>query len=210
VARRTDRRAKCALFAQDPVDSAPYRAARRRASEYATLGGVDLKGQGPAWGAHWKGEVRRSRSKEWRTPVPRPAGNSDGQYATNDIGTEPYDYWSVRAVSRVVKIQGALRVQVDVTRIEDVRGHVLARNASPVNSGTASYAIQVSPFADVQPLTSSYGLCGGDCCADVTTRTPFRVRTLFSIRWSDGTLGRVARVGPWTKSEWCEHVASTG
>lgn len=132
------------------------------------------------------------------------------QYATNDIGTEPYDYWSVRAVSRVVKIQGALRVQVDVTRIEDVRGHVLARNASPVNSGTASYAIQVSPFADVQPLTSSYGLCGGDCCADVTTRTPFRVRTLFSIRWSDGTLGRVARVGPWTKSEWCEHVASTG
>lgn len=130
----------------------------------------------------------------------------DEQFATSDIGTEPYLFWSVRAVSRAVKVSGAARVQVDVTRIEDVRGHVLARNARPVNSGPASYAVQVSPAADVQPFTSSYHLCGGSCCVDETTPTPFRVRTLFSIRWSDGTLGRVSQVGPWTKAEWCEDV----
>jgi hypothetical protein len=128
------------------------------------------------------------------------------QFATSDIGTEPYLFWNVSAVSRVAKISGAARVQVDVTRIEDVRGRVLARNARPVNSGTASYALQVSPRAEVQPFTSSYNLCGGSCCVDATTHTAFRVRTLFSIRWSDGTLGRVSQVGPWTASEWCEPV----
>lgn len=93
------------------------------------------------------------------------------QFATSDLGTEPYLFWSAGAVSRVVKISGAVRVQVDVTRIEDVRGHVLARNARPVNSGTAAYAVQVSPAAAVQPFTSSYNLCGGSCCVDATTHT---------------------------------------
>lgn len=122
----------------------------------------------------------------------------DEQYETSDIGTEPYLFWRVRAESRVVKVYRALRVQVEVTRLEDVHGNVLARNASPVNSGTASYALQVSPWADVQPL---------EYCLDSTTLSPLRVRTLFTIRWLDGTLSRVSRLGPWTNAnggpEWC-------
>jgi hypothetical protein len=122
----------------------------------------------------------------------------DEQYAVSDIGTEPYLFWRVRAVSRVVKVSRAVRVQVDVTRVEDVRGHVFARNASPVNSGSASYAMQVSPWADVSPY---------EFCLEFATHSPLRVRTLFSIRWSDGTLGQVTRVGPWTDADggpqWC-------
>ena len=122
----------------------------------------------------------------------------DEQYEIGDIGTEPYLFWRVRAVSRVVKISRALRVQVEVTRIEDVHGNVLARNATPVNSGTAPYATQVSPWAKVSPY---------EFCLEFATHSPLRVRTLFFIRWSDGTLGRVERVGPWTNAdggpEWC-------
>ena len=123
----------------------------------------------------------------------------DEQYEYFDnSGTEPYKFWHVRAVSRVVKVNRAVRVQVDVTRIEDVYGHVYARNATPVNSGTAPYAIQVSPWADVSPW---------EYCLEFETHSPLRVRTLFSVRWSDGTLSRIARVGPWTNAdggpEWC-------
>jgi hypothetical protein len=122
----------------------------------------------------------------------------DEQFQETDLGTEPYLFWRVRATSRVVKVSRALRVQVEVTRIEDVHGNVLARNASPVNSGTAPYATQVSPWADVSPY---------EYCLEFATHSPLRVRTLFSIRWSDGTLSRVARVGPWTNAdggpEWC-------
>jgi hypothetical protein len=118
--------------------------------------------------------------------------------SSGDLGTEPYLIERVRAVSRVVKVSRAVRVQVEVTRIEDVHGNVVSRNAVPVNSGTASSATQVSPWADVSPY---------EFCVEFSTHSPLRVRTKFSVRWSDGTLSRVTRVGPWTDAdggpEWC-------
>jgi hypothetical protein len=122
----------------------------------------------------------------------------DNQFQSSDIGTEPYLLSRVRATSRAVKISRALRVQVDVSRLEDVHGNVISRNANAVNSGTASSATQVSPWADVSPF---------EWCLEFDTRSPLRVRTQFSIRWTDGTVSRVTRVGPWTNAgggpQWC-------
>ena len=109
----------------------------------------------------------------------------DEQYEIDDIGTEPYLFWRVRAVSRVVKVSRALRVQVEVTRIEDVHGNVLARNATPVNSGTAPYATQVSPWAKVSPY---------EFCLEFATHSPLRVRTLFL------SAGRTAPSAGWAAS----------
>jgi hypothetical protein len=97
----------------------------------------------------------------------------------------------VQAVSRAVKIRGAARVQVNVVRLEDLSGEVLIRQDRAVNSGTASYAYSSTLWRNVG--------FEGECITPV----PLRVRTNVSIRWSDGTLSTVTRVGPFTTREWC-------
>lgn len=96
-----------------------------------------------------------------------------------------------QAVSRVVKLSKAVRVQADVVRLETADGQIIARNATPVNSGTASTATQSTVFTDVGFEFE---------CPDPQ---PLRVRAQFSIRWTDGRLSVVSELGPLSEVDFC-------
>jgi hypothetical protein len=114
-----------------------------------------------------------------------------GQARSDSWVQETFSTWPnpvrVQGVSRVVKLAGAARVQVDVTRLEDSHGAVWARNATPVNSASGSSATQTTPAVAVRS-----GACG-----------TVRIRSSLSIRWTDGQLSRVSVVGPLTRTGWC-------
>lgn len=114
-----------------------------------------------------------------------------GQARSDSWIQETFTTWEhpvrVQGVSRAVKISGAARVQVSVTRLEDQNGTVWARNAIAVNSGAAATATQTTPAVAVQP-----GACA-----------KFRIRSTLSIRWTDGTLSTVSVLGPFTTKPWC-------
>jgi hypothetical protein len=115
-----------------------------------------------------------------------------GQARSDSWISETFTTWEhpvrVQGVSRAAKVSKVARTQVSVTRLEDQNGAVWARNAIPVNSGSASSATQTTPAVAVQP-----GACA-----------KLRLRSTISIRWTDGTLSTVSVVGPFTRKTWCK------
>jgi hypothetical protein len=108
--------------------------------------------------------------------------------------SDPCVIEAVRGHGRIEKLYRASRVQVDFVRlgIPPVDGGgVLTENSTNVNSGTAIAAESATRWL---PLTDA---CSGDS---------FRVwsRTGFSVRWSDGTLGRNSLLGVPTFSYLCQ------
>lgn len=118
-----------------------------------------------------------------------------GQARSDTWVSESFSAWPVptglQGVSRAVKISKAVRVQVDRTELVSENGVLWARNATAVNSGTASSVKQVTPRVAVAAASA--------CAAPAR----FRVRSAISVRWSDGSLSNISVVGPLTTARWC-------
>jgi hypothetical protein len=119
-----------------------------------------------------------------------------GQVRSDTWMLEYFSVWPVpvlvQGASRAVKISKVVRTQVNVTQVESEIGLVWARNTTPVNSGTASSATQVTPRVGVTDASQ---------CA-IPRR--LRIRTSISVRWSDGRLSTISVLGPLTAKRWCK------
>ena len=118
-----------------------------------------------------------------------------GQARSDTWVSESFSAWPVpvalQGASRAVKIAKAVRVQVNVTELVSENAIVWARNATPVNSGTASSVKQVTPRV---------GAASASTCA---APARMRVRTSISVRWTDGTLSNINVLGPLSAARWC-------
>jgi hypothetical protein len=118
-----------------------------------------------------------------------------GQARSDTWVSESFSAWPVpvalQGASRAVKIAKAARVQVNVTELVSENAIVWARNATPVNSGTASSVKQVTPRV---------GAASASTCA---APARMRVRTSISVRWTDGTLSNINVLGPLSAARWC-------